>query len=99
MARVGVSLKIDVSKIDKEKLFKGQKGNYLDAKVFIDLGEADQYGNHGMITQELPKAERDAGQKGAILGNCKVFWREEGQAQAGSSNQPVTSFEDDPAPF
>lgn len=76
MAKVGVSLKIDVTKIEKARLFKGQKGTYLDCTVFVDLGEADQYGNHGMITQDVSKEEREAGTRGAILGNCKVFYRD-----------------------
>ena len=74
MSKVGVSLKIDVSKIDKARLFKGSKGTYLDATVFIDLNEFDQYGNSGMITQDVTKDEKQQGVKGAILGNCKVFW-------------------------
>ena len=74
--KIGVNLKIDVSKIDKSKLFKGQKGTYLDAQVFIDVDELDQYGNSGMITQAVSKEERDAGNKGAILGNAKKFWGE-----------------------
>ena len=79
MSKIGVSLKIDVSKIDKNRLFKGQKGVYLDATVFIDTNELDQYGNSGMITQDVKKEEKDQGIKGAILGNCKVFWNDAGQ--------------------
>jgi len=89
--KIGVSLKISVDQIDKARLFKGQKHVYLDATVFIDPDEADQYGNHGMITQDVPKAERDAGVKGAILGNCKVFWHEAGQGQAQAQAQPQQS--------
>ncbi len=77
MAKYGVSLKIDVSKIDKARLFKGEKGVYLDATVFIDEGEADQYGNNGMITQDVTKEEREQKVQGNILGNCKVFWKDE----------------------
>lgn len=77
--KVGVNLKIDVTKIDKTKLFQGSKGTYLDATVFIDIDNPDQYGNNGMITQALPKEEREAGEKGAILGNAKTFWKGEGQ--------------------
>jgi len=80
MAKVGVSLKIDVTKIDKARLFRGQKGTYLDATVFVDLGEADQFGNHGMITQDVSKEERQAGTRGEILGNCKVFYRDDQSA-------------------
>ncbi|AUR97471.1 hypothetical protein NVP1239O_35 [Vibrio phage 1.239.O._10N.261.52.F6] len=80
MAKVGVSLKLDVTKIDKARLFNGQKGTYLDATVFIDLDELDQYGNSGMITQDVSKEEKQQGVKGNILGNCKVFWSDAGQA-------------------
>jgi hypothetical protein len=101
MAKIGVSFKIDVTKIDKARLFVGQKGKYLDATVFIDLDELDQYGNSGMITQDVSKEEKQAGTKGAILGNSKVFWRDEGQApqaskpQGNSRPDPVDTFEDD----
>jgi hypothetical protein len=101
MAKIGVSFKIDVTKIDKARLYVGQKGKYLDATVFIDLDELDQYGNSGMITQDVSKEEKQAGTKGAILGNSKVFWRDEGQApqaarpQGNSKPDPVTDLDDD----
>ena len=82
MAKVGVSLKIDVTKIDKNRLFQGQKGMYLDATVFIDIDQLDQYGNSGMITQDVSKEEKQQGVKGNILGNCKVFWNDNGQQAA-----------------
>ena len=80
MSKIGVSLKINVSMIEKARLFAGQKGKYLDATVFIDLDQLDQYDNSGMITQDVSKEEKDQGVKGPILGNCKVFWSEGGQA-------------------
>ena len=80
MAKVAVSLKIDVSKIDKARLFSGAKGTYLDATIFVDLDNLDQYGNSGMITQDVSKEEKAQGIKGNILGNGKVFWKEGGQA-------------------
>jgi len=86
MAKIGVSLKINVSQIDKARLFSGQKGKYLDCTVFIDINDLDQYGNSGMITQDVTKDEKASGVKGSILGNCKVFWNEAGQApQANQS--------------
>ena len=80
MSKVGVSLKINVSQIDKARLFAGQKGKYLDATVFIDLNDLDQYGNSGMITQDVSKEEKQQGVQGNILGNCKVFWSDQDQA-------------------
>lgn len=80
MGKIALSLKIDVSKIDKARLFAGQKGTYLDATIFVDLEQLDQYGNSGMITQDVSKDEKAQGVKGNILGNGKVFWVENGQA-------------------
>lgn len=79
--KIGVSLKIDVSKIDKARLFQGQKGIYLDATAFIDLDQLDEYGNSGMITQDVSKDERAQGVKGNILGNSKVFFKDGAQPQ------------------
>lgn len=86
--KVGVSLKIDVSKIDKSKLFKGQKGTYLDAQVFIDLDEQGQYGDNGMVTQSVSKEDREQGVVGVILGNCKVFWQGHIGSNGGKQNNP-----------
>ena len=74
--KIGVTGKIDVTKIIREAMFKGQKGTYLDFKVFIDTDVQDQYGNNGMITQELSKEARDRTEKGPILGNVKLFWND-----------------------
>ncbi len=100
MAKVGLRLKIDVTKIDKTHLFKGQKGTYLDATIFVDLDQQDQYGNNGMITQSW----KDAGKETPILGNGAIFWREE-SAPAQSSANPQSqggqpNFDDsDEIPF
>lgn len=67
-----ITLKIDVNKIDKAKLYKGEKGTYLDAVLFFDEQD-DQYGNNGMIVQSVSKEERKRGVKGEILGNAKLL--------------------------
>jgi hypothetical protein len=103
MSKVGVSFKLDVTKMDKARFFKGQKGTYCDCTVFIDLDELDQYGQSGMITQDVSKDEKQQGVKGPILGNAKVFWSENGSApqkQASAAPQgkpapePYDDFED-----
>jgi len=80
MGKIALSLKINVSQIDKARLFTGQKGKYLDCTIFVDMDQLDQYGNSGMITQDVSKEEKQQGVKGNILGNGKVFWVENGQA-------------------
>ena len=79
MATYGVNLKIDVSKIDKSKLFKGEKGTYLDLTAFINVDEQGQYGDNGMVTQNWKDQQKG---EGPILGNAKVFWRDDGQQSA-----------------
>ena len=96
MSKRGVSLRLDVSKIDKSKLYKGAKGVYLDCQVFLS-DEPDQYSNHGMIVQAVSKEEKDQGIKGAILGNAKIFWSDEGQPQQQRPQQKPQqpAFDDD----
>jgi len=67
-----IAIKIDVSKIDRDRLYQGAKGKYLDATVFLN-DEEGQYGDNGMITQSVSKEEREAGVKGNILGNVKIL--------------------------
>lgn len=67
-----ISLKINMSEVDKTRLYKGAKGDYLDAILYIN-DENDQYGNCGMITQQVSKEERMAKVKGKILGNGKIL--------------------------
>ena len=98
MAVLGVSLRIDVTKIDKEKLYKGAKGTYLDVTTFIDTDTPDQYGNNGMVTQSTTQEEREAGVKGAILGNNKVFMNKSAEGSSTpTAAQDLEQFED--APF
>ena len=106
MSKIAVSLKLDVTKIDKELLYKGNKGTYLGATIFLNLDEPDQYGNHGMITQDISQEARNAGQKGAILGNGKIFWSDSGQpsGNTGQLNKPQSAYtvsgeEEDSVPF
>ncbi len=103
MAKVGVSFSIDVTKIEKARLFKGAKGTYLDCTAFVDLDEQGQYGDNGMVVQSVSKDERQQGVKGPILGNVKVFYREDGQQQQAPQQnyqqqqyqQPQGAMDDD----
>ena len=70
---VGISIRINVEKIDRARLYKGAKGTYLDLTTFVDLDNKDQYDNNGFIKQSTSKEEREEGVKTEILGNVKVF--------------------------
>ena len=88
MSKIGVSLKIDVTKIDKARLFQGAKGTYLDLTGFIDLDQVDEYGYNGFITQSTSQEERQAGVKLPILGNSKVFYQENMGSAPQGHHQP-----------
>ncbi len=72
--RVGLSVKIDVKKIDKSRLYEGEKGTYLNLTTYVDTENKDQYENNGFISQETTADERKAGVQTPILGNVKVFF-------------------------
>lgn len=93
MADKIIRLKIDVTKIDKAKLFKGEKGTYLDCTLLYN-SDADQYGNNGMIIQDATKEERESGNKGAILGNAKEF-----KSGGTVTPAPAANPADDDLPF
>ena len=86
-----IKLKIDVTKIDKSKLFQGAKGTYLDAVVFLK-DEVDQYGNNGMIVQSVTKEEREQGIKGAILGNSSPVGHQHPQKEQTEQQQDGLPF-------
>jgi len=97
----GISLKIDVTKLDKSKFFKGQKGTYVDLTLFLTEDE-DKYGNHGGIKQSETKEQKDNNEQNPYVGNAKIFWRDEQQSYQQPDNnqqeqkQPVP---DDDIPF
>ena len=96
--KVGLNVRINVSKIDKSKLYKGAKGVYLNMTTFVDLDEEDEYGNNGFISMEQSKEQRDAGEQSVILGNVKKFWTDDAEV---SAPQPEMSLEelDEDIPF
>ena len=65
-----ISLSINVNLIDKERLFQGKKGQYLDC-VLIETPNSE-YGDY-MVVESISKEEREAGNKGTILGNGKII--------------------------
>jgi hypothetical protein len=52
-------------------IFHGKKGLYVDA-VLWENDEQDEYGNSGSVQISLSKEEREAGEKGAYIGNLKI---------------------------
>jgi hypothetical protein len=94
-----IGLKINVTRILKDRMHKGEKGTYLDLTLMENKDGPDQYGNDGFVVQDLGKEARERGEKGSILGN----WRRLGKKQsAPKASQPAPTTpepEDDDLPF
>lgn len=65
-----IKLKLDVSKIDKSRLYKGSKGTYLDLVIY-ENESPDKYGNDYSVKQDCTKEDRDNGVKMPYIGNGK----------------------------
>jgi len=65
-----IKIKLDVTKIDKSRLYKGAKGTYLDLVVY-ENESPDKYGNDYSVKQNCTKEERDAGVKMPYIGDGK----------------------------
>lgn len=74
MADKIIKCSINVQNINKEWLFQGEKGVYLNLTVLYNE-EQNQHGQNGMIVQDVPTDvyKKDKTVKGPILGNCKEF--------------------------
>ena len=81
-----ITFKIAVTKINKEKLFKGEKETYLNG-VLIETPNSE-YGDY-MIVEEVSKEERAQGIKGTILGNAKIIKPKVEQTSAQVAPQAI----------
>lgn len=67
-----ITMRINVDEINKDWIFPGEKGNYLDITLgLLPDGEVDKYGSLGMVTQKVPPSvyKEDKKAQGSILGN------------------------------
>lgn len=80
-----IRIKIDVTQIQKSRLFPGKKGTYLNA-VLIETPKS-QFDDY-MIIEDVSKEDRDKGIKGNILGNGKIVAAktEDEEAQKPNNN-------------
>ena len=81
---------INLSKIDKSKLFKSEKGDvFLNVAIWIN-DNVDNYGNIASIQQSTKKDENKI-----YIGNLKEFSKPESNANHQNSQQETTAIEQD----
>lgn len=66
-----IVIKLNCSKIPKERLFPGKSGKLIDLVLMENRDGPDQYGNDGFVSVSLSKEERAGGERGEIVGNWK----------------------------
>lgn len=96
--KIGVDISINLSKIDKTKIFEGKKGKYLFLTSFIDIDSKDEYGKSGSVQQTISKEERAKNLKPPIVGDVKVFWKQE-EALPKQEDYKPPQMPDDDIPF
>ena len=89
-----IKLNIDVKKLDKARFFTGAKGTYANLTVLL-RDEPDQYGNDGMIVEDVSQEERMSGVKGTIVGNVKVVKQKDSAPQKPAPSAPKSAQDDD----
>jgi hypothetical protein len=80
---------INVSLIDKEKLYEGKKGQYASVIIFVNE-EPDQYGNHVAVQQQTEKDEPKI-----YLGNLKKLEKKSEQENVDTDTGEILDEEDD----
>ena len=61
--------KINVSKIDKSRLFKGEKGTYMDVAIWINENPDEDW--KALSIQQSGKPDQNL--EGIYIGNCKEW--------------------------
>lgn len=94
-----ITAKIDVTKIDKDRLFKGKSGTYLDVALIPTPN--DKYGNDYMIVQSVSKEEREAGERGPIIGNARELKSQKASPPSArrETSTAAPAEEDNSVPF
>ena len=81
-----ISGNINLSKLDKSKIYEGKKGKYYPVTVVIN-NEVGEYGDSGYIMTEQTIEQREAKEQKSYLGNVKVIWTD-GQ-NVSTADKPV----------
>ena len=98
-----ISGNINLSKLDKSKIYEGKKGKYYPITVVIN-NEIGEYGDSGYVMTEQTKEQREAKEAKSYLGNVKVVWTNgtfpdkipyEGNVAAPQQAKQTAKVEDD----
>jgi len=93
-----LSAQIKLMDIDKSAIYVGAKNKYLNVSIIL-YDEKNEYDQDGMISQDLGKERREAGEK-LVIGNVKwAIKPSELEGSAPSSPSPPAKVDDDDDDF
>ena len=89
-----INVSINLDKIDKSKIIKGQKGKYLNLTISVN-DDVNTYGQNASIFESCEKGEDKN-----YIGNGKVIWTDGKITKASKTEQAQNTEEvDDDLPF
>ena len=89
-----INVSINLDKIDKSKIIKGQKGKYLNLTISVN-DEINTYGQNASIFESCEKGEDKN-----YIGNGKVIWTDGKITKASKTEQAQNTEQvDDDLPF
>ena len=94
-----INLKIDVTKLTKDKLFEGKKGTYANLTVAENKDGESEYGDTHHIYEAQSKEEREAGTDRVYVGNGKQFHFNGEETKTAPRPEPIPADVDDDLPF
>ena len=68
-----INVKVDVTKLDKSKFYKGEKGTYANLTIAENKDGVGQYGDTHYVFESQSKEERESGEAKNYVGNGKEF--------------------------
>lgn len=90
-----IVIKLNCSKIPKERLFAGKSGKLIDLVLHDNRNGPDQYGNDGFVAVSVSKEERESGVKGEIVGNWKHVGQKPQAKPAPPARKPAPAQDPD----
>ena len=96
------TIKLDLKKIDKSKIYEGKNGSYYEFTISIN-DKTSQYGENISASDSQSKEERDSKADRKFIGGGKVIWvSEDGISVAektGETQKPQPQKVNDDLPF
>ena len=96
-----ISIKIDVTKLDKTAFYKGDKGTYCTLVVWPNKNGEDRFGNYAGVKQDLGKDRRD--DPSVFVGDARIIKRKNAPQSSPPKNYEklptAAEMSDDEIPF